>query len=212
MTFEVTSRPASVARYFARFARRPRSTMSASAQAAAESSRTSRAEWSRAASSPMWRWTVGSWDGDIVGPHDTLARVFDGEGQRRLGDPHIDRRVAEPEALDHADLDRRAGPAERRVVGDAHALEGHGGAERGAHAERVPLAVGHEAGRLRGHERLEQGFAHVGLTVARAPDHVVGGAERHRAEVLHAIDHPVVTVPSDRGLHDAGAREAHRAL
>jgi len=31
-------------------------------------------------------------DGDIVGPHDTLARVFDGEGERRLGDPHIDRR------------------------------------------------------------------------------------------------------------------------
>src|SRR5207245_2829927 len=139
MTFDVTWRATSVARYLARFASRARSTMSAATQLTAASSRTSRAAWSWAVSSPMWRCTVGS----------CATATFSGRGY---------------------------------------------------------------AASVRGHERLEEGLAHVGLAVERAPDHVVGRAERHRAEVLQAVDHPVVAGPPDRGLHEEGAREAHRGL
>src|SRR3989441_5268711 len=59
-------------------------------------------------------------------------------------------------SLHDAHLHRRPRPAEGRVAADPHALERDGRAERGAHAERVPFAVGGDAGSVRGHERSEE--------------------------------------------------------
>src|SRR5262249_54499332 len=81
-------------------------------------------------------------DRDVLGLDDTLLRVVDREVERRLGDAEVDRGVAEPEALDHTDLDGRPRPAERGLARDVHAGEGYRGAVGAAHAEGVPLAVG----------------------------------------------------------------------
>ena len=149
---------------------------------------------------------------DVLGLHDALLGVVDREGERALRDAHVHRGVAQREALHHAHPEPGARVAEPGVPRHAHAGEGHRGAEGRAHAQRVPLAVGGDAGGVRGHQHLQHGLAHVGAALERAPDHVVRGAQGHRAEVLHPVHHVGVAVLADRRLHQEGAGEAHRGL
>ena len=159
---------------------------------------------------PLHRGVVG--DRDVLGLHDALLGVVDGEGERALRDARVHRGVAQREALHHAHPESGARIAERGVLRHAHAGEGHRGAEGRAHAQRVPLAVGGDTGSLRGQQHQRQRLGHVGAALERAPDHVVRGAQRHRAEVLHPVHHVGVAVLADGRLHQEGAGEAHRGL
>ena len=159
---------------------------------------------------PLHRGIVGH--RDVLGLHDALPGVVDGEGERALRDAEVHRGVAQREHLHRAHPERGPRIAEPRVLRHAHPGERYRGAEGRAHAQRVPLAIGGDAGGVRGHQHLEQGLAHVGAALERAPDQVVRGAQGHRAEVLHPVDHVGVAVLADHRLDQEAAGQTHRGL
>ena len=114
---------------------------------------------------------------------DRVGRLGDAERGRGVEQPghqvalHVRDRVAGAEAAAHAGL------------GQLDALERDRVAAGGAHAERVPVVVHDDAGRVGGHHRV--GVALDALAVGVGDGHVeVGGGGGHRAEHLAAVDPP----------------------
>ena len=149
---------------------------------------------------------------DVLGLDHPLLHVVGRELEGRLRDAHVDGGVAQGESLHHSHARGRAWLAQGGVLRNANAGQGDGRAEGRAHAQGVPLAVRGDAGALRGYHGEEEGVRHVAAAVEGAPDHVVGSAEGHGAEVLDPVDYPAVVRGADHRLHGEGAREADRGL
>ena len=109
---------------------------------------------------------------------------------------HVRQRVAGPEA------------AADTVLGQLDALERHGVAAGGAHAERVPVVVHDDARRVGGHHRVRVALA--ALVVGVGDRHVeIGGGRGHGAEHLAAVDPPAGL---GAGRERARARQVLTAL
>jgi hypothetical protein len=104
---------------------------------------------------------------------------------------HVGRGVARPEASAHAGL-RQLDALERDRV-----------AARSAHAERIPVVVHHDAGRIGGHHGIGVALRAVVVGIGDR-DVEVGGGRRHGAEHLAPVDPPA---RFGAGGHGAGPRE-----
>ena len=127
-----------------------------------------------------------------------VGRLGDAERGRGVEQPgdqvalHVRQRVAGAEAASHAGL------------GQLDALERDRVAAGGAHPERVPVVVHHDAGRVGGHHRVR--VALDALVVGVGDGHVeIGGGGGHRAEQLAAVDPPA-------GLGAGGERARPREV
>ena len=115
--------------------------------------------------------------GDVVGGLGDAER---GGGVEGPGDEvalHVGQRVAGAEA------------AADTVLGQLDAVEGDRVAARGAHAERVPVVVDGDAGRVGGDHRVRVALAALLVGVGDG-DVEVGGGGGHGAERLAPVDPP----------------------
>ena len=133
---------------------------------------------------------------------DRVGRLGDAERGRGMEQPgdqvalHVGQRVAGPEAAADTGL------------GQLDALERDRVAAGGAHAERVPVVVHDDAGRVGGHHRVRVALGALAVGVGDG-DVEVGGGGGHRAEQLAAVDPPARL---GAGGARAGAREVLAAL
>ena len=129
---------------------------------------------------------------------DRVGRLGDAERGRGVEQPgdevalHVRQRVAGSEAASHPGL------------GQLDALERDRVAAGGAHAERVPVVVHDDAGRVGGHHRVRVALGALAVGVGDG-DVEIGGGGGHRAEHLAAVDPPA-------GLGAGGERARPREV